>query len=121
YEASGGVDGGDLEGKPCVILTTRGRKTGKLRKTPLMRVEYGGTYVVVASMGGAPQHPQWYLNLVAHPDVTLQDGPDVFDCVARTANAEERAQWWPHAVAVWPAYDDYQAATDREIPVVILE
>ena len=121
YEATGGAEGGDLEGRPCVILTTRGRKSGKLRKSPLMRVEHGGTYVVVASMGGAPDHPVWYLNLLADPEVTLQDGAEVFDLRARTATAEEKAAWWPHCTAVWPAYDDYQAATDRDIPVVILE
>lgn len=121
YEATGGVRGGELEGCPCVILTTRGRKSGKLRKTPLMRVEHGGTYVVVASLGGAPDHPVWYLNLLADPEVTLQDGPDVHDLRARTATPEEKAAWWPYCTAAWPAYDDYQAATDRDIPVVILE
>lgn len=121
YEETNGVQGGDLQGQPCVILTTRGRHTGRLRKSPLMRVEHDGTYAVVASMGGAPQHPVWYLNLVANPDVTLQDGPNVIDLRARVATPEEKAEWWPRCTAVWPAYDDYQAATDRDIPVVILE
>ena len=121
YEATDGKEGDTLEGKPVIILSTRGRKTGDVRKTPLMRVEHDGRYVVVASMGGAPQHPVWYLNLVADPHVTLQDGAVVTDLVARTANAEERALWWPRATAAWPAYDDYQKNTDREIPVVILE
>ena len=121
YEATGGKEGGVLEGVPVVILTTRGRKSGKLRKSPLMRVEHNGTYAVVASMGGAPQHPVWYLNLVDNPDVTLQDGSDVFDFRARTADADEKREWWPRLTAVWPAYDTYQASTERDIPVIILE
>lgn len=121
YEATGGREGGLLEGKPCVILTTRGRGSGKLRKSPLMRVEHEGRYVVVASLGGAPSHPLWYLNLVADPRVTLQDGDRVMDLVARTASPEEKAEWWPRAAAAWPPYDDYQAKTDRDIPVVILD
>lgn len=121
YESTGGREGGTLEGQPCVILTTRGRKSGKLRKTPLMRVEHEGTYAVVASMGGAPRHPVWYLNLVANPEVTLQDGAEVTDMRARTVNAEEKAQWWPRCTDVWPPYDQYQASTHRDIPVVVLE
>lgn len=121
YEATDGKEGDTLEGKPVIILTTRGRKTGDVRKTPLMRVEHDGRYVVVASMGGAPQHPVWYLNLLADPHVTLQDGAEVTDLRARTATPEERAVWWPRATAAWPAYDEYQNNTDREIPVVILE
>lgn len=121
YEETGGEEGGTLEGRPCVVLTTRGRKTGKLRKTPLMRVEHDGTYAVVASLGGAPQHPVWYLNLVADPDVTLQDGAEVMDRRAREVSGEEKAEWWARATEVWPPYDDYQAATEREIPVVVLE
>jgi F420H(2)-dependent quinone reductase len=121
YEATGGREGGTLEGKPVVILTTRGRHTGRVRKTPLMRVEHDGRYVVVASMGGAPRNHVWYLNLVADPDVTVQDGDRVMELQARTANPEERRRWWPRATAAWPAYDDYQANTEREIPVVILE
>ncbi|MGD0379163.1 MAG: nitroreductase family deazaflavin-dependent oxidoreductase [Acidimicrobiales bacterium] len=121
YEATEGKEGDTLEGKPVIILTTRGRRTGAVRKTPLMRVEHDGRYVVVASMGGAPQHPVWYLNLVADPRVTLQDGAQVTELRARTATPEERAEWWPRAAAAWPPYDDYQKNTDREIPVVILE
>ena len=121
YESSGGTDGLLLEGVPCVILTTTGRKTGKLRKSPLMRVEHDGTYAVVASMGGAPKHPVWYLNLLEHPDVTIQDGPEVRQARARVASPEEKREWWPRATAVWPQYDEYQAATDREIPVIIVE
>lgn len=121
YEESGGAEGNALDGKPVVILTTKGRKTGKLRKTPLIRVEHDGTYAVVASMGGAPQHPVWYLNLVADPAVTLQDGEQVLDLRARTASPEEKREWWPRLTAVWAPFDDYQAKTERDIPVVILE
>ncbi len=121
YESTNGTEGGTLEGKPVIILTTRGRKSGAVRKSPLMRVEHDGRYVVVASMGGAPKHPVWYLNLVADPRVTLQDGASVMELRAHTATPEERAVWWPRATAAWPAYDDYQKKTDRQIPVVILE
>jgi deazaflavin-dependent oxidoreductase (nitroreductase family) len=121
YEESGGTEGTLLEGAPCVVLTTVGRTSGKLRKSALMRVEHDGTYAVVASMGGAPEHPKWYLNLVDNPAVVLQDGPKVLDMVARTASAEEKAAWWPRATAVWPPYDDYQASTQRDIPLVLLE
>jgi deazaflavin-dependent oxidoreductase (nitroreductase family) len=121
YEATDGKEGGTLEGKPVVILTTRGRKSGAVRKNPLMRVEHGGRYVVVASMGGAPQHPVWYLNLVADPQVTLQDGANLMELRARTATPAERNEWWPRATAAWPAYDEYQKNTERQIPVVILE
>ena len=121
YEATGGVEGGTLQGKPVIILTTRGRHSGKVRKTPLMRVEHDGAYAVVASMGGAPKHPVWYLNLTASPDVTLQDGPNVYQMRAREVHGDEKARWWAVAVAAWPAYADYQAKTDRQIPVVVLE
>lgn len=121
YESTGGDEGGTLQGQPCVILTTRGRRTGKLRKTPLMRVEHNGTYAVVASLGGAPRHPVWYHNLIANPDVTVQDGPYVHDRRAREATGDEKAEWWQRAVEAWPAYDEYQAGTDRVIPLVLLE
>ena len=121
YESSGGTEGTTLEGQPCVILTTRGRRSGKLRKTPLMRVEHEGSYAVVASMGGAPQHPVWYFNLLEHPEVTVQDGPDVHDLVAREVTGDEKAAWWGRATEVWPSYDDYQAATDRVIPLIVVE
>ncbi len=120
YEATGGKEGGTLEGAPCVILTTRGG-IGKLRKSPLMRIEHDGVYAVVASMGGADQHPVWYLNLVANPEVTLQDGDRVLDLTARTASAHEKRHWWPRLTAAWPAYDKYQSSTERDIPVVLLE
>jgi len=121
YEATDGKEGDTLEGKPVIILTTRGRKTGVLRKSPLMRVAHDGRYVVVASVGGAPKHPVWYLNLVADPRVTLQDGAHVMELRARTATPEERDLWWPRAVEAWPDYAKYQENTDRQIPVVILE
>lgn len=121
YESSGGTEGTTLEGQPCVILTTRGRRSGKLRKTPLMRVEHEGSYAVVASMGGAPQHPVWYFNLLEHPEVTVQDGPDVHELVAREVTGDEKATWWGRATEVWPSYDDYQAATDRVIPLIVAE
>lgn len=121
YEATGGAEGGTLEGKPVVILTTRGRHSGKVRKTPLMRVEHEGTYAVVASMGGAPRHPVWYLNLKTSPRVTLQDGAKVFDMTAREVQGPEKERWWARAVAAWPAYEEYQAKTTRRIPVLVLE
>jgi deazaflavin-dependent oxidoreductase (nitroreductase family) len=121
YESTDGKEGGTLEGAPCVILTTKGRKTGKLRKSALMRIEHDGVYAVVASMGGAPKHPVWYLNLVTNPDVTLQDGATVVDLRARTASPQEKRHWWPRLTAVWPAYSEYQSKTERDIPVVLLE
>ena len=121
YESSGGKEGGTLEGKPVIILTTRGRRSGKVRKTALMRVEHDGHYAVVASMGGAPQHPVWFLNLEADPNVTLQDGANVMSMRARVATGDEKREWWRRATEVWPAYDTYQSKTDRELPLVILE
>jgi deazaflavin-dependent oxidoreductase (nitroreductase family) len=121
YEATDGKEGGELRGVPVIILWTRGRHSGTVRKTPLMRVEHDGQYAVVASLGGAPKHPVWYLNLLADPDVTLQDGARRFDLRARTLEGPERDEWWKHATAVWPDYDAYQARTDRQIPVVLLE
>jgi F420H(2)-dependent quinone reductase len=121
YEATDGREGGDNQGKPVVILTTRGRKTGKLRKTPLMTVEHDGEYAVVASLGGAPKHPVWYLNLTADPLVSLQDGTELRDYTARVVDGAERDEWWEKATAVWPQYNGYQAKTDRTIPVVVLD
>ncbi len=121
YESSGGTRGTTLRGKPVVILTTVGAKTGKVRKIPLMRVELDGTYAVVASRGGAPEHPVWYHNIVAHPRVELQDGPEKHEYVAREVRGEEKALWWERAVEVWPDYASYQRKTDREIPVFVLE
>src|SRR4029079_686050 len=119
-ERSGGTAGTTMQGKPVVILTTRGAKSGKIRKTPLMRVEHDGEYAVVASMGGAPTHPVWYHNLVAHPHVELQDGPVKRDYTAREVSGAERATWWERAVAAWPDYADYQTKTSRQIPVFVL-
>ena len=121
YEATGGVEGGTLLDKPVVILTTQGRHSGKVRKTPLMRVEHNGAYAVVASMGGAPKHPVWYLNLIASSAVTLQDGATVYDVAAREVHGDERERWWALAVEAWPAYADYQTKTERQIPMVVLE
>ena len=121
YEGSGGTEGTTLRDMPVIILTSRGAKSGKLRKTPLMRVEHGGHYAVVASKGGAPEHPVWYYNLIADPHVTLQDGPQVTDLVARPLTGDEKATWWERAVAAYPDYADYQAKTEREIPVFVLE
>ena len=122
YEASGGVDGGFMRQEaPVVILHTIGRRTGAIRKTPLIRVRSGETYVAIASMGGAPRNPAWFLNLVANPSVRLQDRANVFDLSARPTRGHERARLWRAALHVWPDYDEYQAATDRDIPVVALE
>ncbi|MEP6559518.1 MAG: nitroreductase family deazaflavin-dependent oxidoreductase [Nakamurella sp.] len=121
YESSNGAEQGDLRGVPVIILTTRGRKSGALRKAPLMRVSDGEKYAVIASLGGAPEHPVWYLNLQAHPEVTLQDKDVTRRYRAHTAVAEEREQWWARAAAVWPDYNRYQLKTHREIPVVVLE
>jgi deazaflavin-dependent oxidoreductase (nitroreductase family) len=108
-------------GVPALLLTTRGRKTGKLRRTALIYGQDGDNYLTVASKGGAPEHPNWYLNLRDNPEVELQVGADKFKAVAHTASAEEKARLWPKMVEIWPAYEDYQKKTDREIPVVVLE
>lgn len=121
YEATDGREANDLRGRPVIILTTVGAKTGMLRKTALMRVEHEGAYAVVASLGGAPKHPVWYFNIVAHPHVELQDLAEKHDYLAREVHGEEKALWWERAVATWPAYADYQKKTTREIPVFVLE
>lgn len=120
YEASGGTEATTLQGRPVVVLTSVGARTGLLRKTALMRVEHGGEYAVVASKGGAPEHPVWYHNLRAHPLVELQDGPARRDYTVRELAGDERALWWARALEVWPPYADYQAATERVIPVLLL-
>jgi deazaflavin-dependent oxidoreductase (nitroreductase family) len=120
YESSGGTAGTTLRGFPVVILTTVGAKSGKIRKTPLMRVEHDGQYAVVASLGGAPKHPVWYHNVVANPEVELQDGPSKWDMVAHEVTGDEKKAWWERAVAAYPDYADYQTKTDRQIPVFIL-
>jgi F420H(2)-dependent quinone reductase len=123
YESSGGTEGTTLRdtGLPVVIVTNRGATSGKLRKTPLMRVEHEGRYAAVASQGGAPEHPVWYANLLAHPHVELQDGPVQQDMRARELTGDERAQWWERAVAAFPPYAEYQEKAEREIPVFVLE
>jgi deazaflavin-dependent oxidoreductase (nitroreductase family) len=121
YESSGGTKGLTLEGAPVVLVTMRGRRSGKVRKAPVMRVEHDGTYAAVASKGGAPTHPGWYLNLLADPDVTVQDGPAVHEVRAREVEGDEKTTWWARAVEAWPKYDDYQRRTDRAIPVMLLE
>jgi len=121
YESSGGTRGTTLRGFPVVILTTRGARTGKIRKTPLMRVEHEGAYAVVASLGGAPQHPLWYHNVVADPHVELQDGPQVTDMIAHEAVGEEKQLWWRRAVQAYPDYAAYQLRTHRQIPLFVLE
>ena len=122
YERTGGREANTLRdtGLPIIIVTTRGNKSGKIRKTPLMRVEHDGEYALVASMGGAPKHPVWYFNLKAHPDsVTLQDGEKPFDVEVRELSGDERAQWWERAVAAYPPYAEYQQNTERVIPVFV--
>lgn len=120
-ESSGGSEGLELRGKPVIVLTTLGAKSGKLRKTALMRVEHDGRYAVVASKGGAPEQPAWYYNLLAHPLVELQDGPVKRDYTARELDGDERAEWWARAAEAWPDYDVYQTKTDRLIPIFVLE
>jgi deazaflavin-dependent oxidoreductase (nitroreductase family) len=120
YIESGGTDGTVLQGKPVILLTTVGAKTGKLRKTPLMRVEHDGEYAIVASLGGAPKNPVWYYNVVANPRVELQDGTTTRDYDAREVFGDEKATWWERAVQVWPDYAGYQKKTDRQIPVFVL-
>jgi deazaflavin-dependent oxidoreductase (nitroreductase family) len=121
YEASGGQQANTLRdtGLPVIIVTNRGNRTGKIRKTPLMRVEHGGQYALVASMGGAPVHPVWYYNLKADPAVLIQDGYEPFAAVVRELSGTERELWWERAVAAYPPYAQYQRQTDRQIPVFL--
>jgi deazaflavin-dependent oxidoreductase (nitroreductase family) len=123
YESSGGTLGTTLRdtGLPVVIITSRGARSGKVRKTPLMRVEHDGRYAAVASQGGAPSHPRWYYNFRADPRVGLQDGPHRWEMAAREVTGDERAQWWERAVAAFPPYAEYQRKTTRQIPVFVLE
>jgi F420H(2)-dependent quinone reductase len=120
YMESGGTEGTELQGKPVILLTTIGAKSGKLRKTPLMRVEHDGEYAIVASLGGAPKNPVWYHNVKTNPRVELQDGPVSKEYEAREVLGDEKAVWWERAVAVWPDYAEYQKNTDRQIPVFVL-
>ena len=122
YERSGGQQANTLRdtGLPVIIVTMRGNKSGKVRKIALMRVEHNGEYALVASKGGAPEHPVWYYNLEAKPDeVTIQDGSEPFEVRVRQVTGEERAAWWERAVAAYPPYAEYQKRTDREIPVFV--
>jgi F420H(2)-dependent quinone reductase len=122
YEASGGTRANTLADTdmPIIVVTTRGAKSGKVRKNPVMRVEHDGEYALVASKGGAPENPEWFYNLVAHPDeVLIQDGPEPFAVDVREVTGEEKAAWWERAVAAYPPYAEYQEKTDRQIPVFI--
>ena len=122
YERSGGREANTLgdTGLPIIVVTTKGNKTGKLRKTALMRVEHDGEYLLVASMGGAPKNPVWYYNLKADPDsVVIQDGPEPFDATVRELHGDDRNEWWERAVAAYPPYAEYQERTDRIIPMFV--
>ena len=122
YVATDGTEGHEWRpGVFTLLLTTRGRRSGKLRRTALIYGRDGEAYVIVASQGGDPRHPAWYLNLQADPTAEVQVGADRFTARARTATAEEKARLWPLMTGIWPAYDDYQAKTERDIPVVLLE
>lgn len=121
FEASNGAEANTLRGMPIILLTSVGAKSGKLRKTALMRVEHEGAYAVVASLGGAPRHPVWYFNLKAQPHVELQDGAERHDYLAREVEGAERDAWWDRAVAAYPPYAEYQMKTERLIPVFVLE
>ncbi|HTW11987.1 MAG TPA: nitroreductase family deazaflavin-dependent oxidoreductase [Solirubrobacteraceae bacterium] len=121
YESSGGTNGNTLRGVPVVVITSLGASSGKLRKNPVMRVEHGGTYAAVASKGGTPDDPGWARNMRAHALVELQDGPGKRDYTAHEASGGERELWWARALEVWPDYAEYQAKTDRQIPVFVLE
>ena len=122
YEESGGAAPSDLVGDQWIVLWTIGATSGNVRKTPLVRVaDEGGSYAVIGSMGGAPSHPQWVHNVRAHPIARIQDGPHLHDLAVREADGDEKAAWWARATAVWPDYDAYQAATDRVIPLFVLE
>jgi deazaflavin-dependent oxidoreductase (nitroreductase family) len=120
YAESGGTDAADMKGMPIILLTTVGAKTGKLRKTPLMRVEHDGEYAIVASLGGAPKNPVWYYNVAKNPRVELQDGGVTHDYDAREVFGDEKAAWWERAAAAFPDYAEYQEKTDRQIPVFVL-
>ncbi len=120
-ESTGTTRSVQIMDRPVVMLTMRGAKSGNVRKVPLMRVEHDGAYAAVASMGGAPEHPQWYHNLRAQPEIDLQDGTETWSARAREIEGDERAQWWERCVAAYPPYAEYQEKTDRLIPVFVLE
>ena len=122
YERSGGREATTLldTGLPVIIVTMRGHRSGKIRKAPVMRVELDGEYALVASKGGDPKNPDWYANIKAHPDeISIQDGPDVFDFAVRELDGDKREQWWKRAVEAYPPYAEYQANTERRIPVLL--
>ena len=123
YEASNGQQANTLRdtGLPIIVMTTVGHKTGLVRKVPLMKVEHEGIYAIVASKGGAVNHPGWYHNLLADPTVLIQDGPEPFETTVRLANGGERAEWWDRSVAAFSPYAEYQEKTDREIPLFLTE
>lgn len=123
YEASGGTRATTLRdtGIPVIVVTMRGHRSGNVRKIALMRVEHDGEYALVASMGGAPQNPAWYANLVADPHIEIQDGPEKHDYTVREVEGEERSTWWERGVAVYPPYAEYAEKTDRTIPVLVAE
>jgi len=121
YEATGGADGGDLGGLPVVILTTTGARSGSIRKNPVMRVERDGTYAAIASYAGNPNNPQWYYNLLAHPDAAVQDGPSVRRVHAREISGQEKQEWWALADSLNPNYAKYRASSGRDIPILALE
>lgn len=121
YVATNGRAGSTLRGAPLLLLTTQGRKSGKWRRTALIFGEQDGNYIIVASKGGAPAHPAWYLNLVANPEVRVQVYDRVFAAKARTAAAQEKPQLWSLMASIWPDYNEYTKKTTRDIPVVILE
>ena len=120
-DQTGTTESVDVQGMKVVVFTMRGARSGKLRRVPLMRVEHDGVYAAVASKGGAPEHPVWYHNITANPEVEVQDGAESHDAVARLANGPERDEWWERAVAAFPPYADYQGKTDRQIPVLLIE
>jgi deazaflavin-dependent oxidoreductase (nitroreductase family) len=121
YRETGGEHGHNWKGTTTLLLTTTGRRSGEQRTTPLIYQPYGDDYLIVASKGGAPEPPAWYLNLQEQPEVELQVADEVFRAHARTATADEKPDMWRTMAATWPAYDEYQSKTDREIPVVVLE
>jgi deazaflavin-dependent oxidoreductase (nitroreductase family) len=121
YRETGGEHGHNWKGTTTLLLTTTGRRSGEQRTTPLIYQPYGDDYLIVASKGGAPEPPAWYLNLEKQPEVELQVADEVFRAHARTATADEKPDMWRTMAATWPAYDEYQSKTDREIPVVVLE
>jgi deazaflavin-dependent oxidoreductase (nitroreductase family) len=121
FESSDGREGNTMKDLPVIVLTTKGARTGNIRKSPLMRVEHDGKYLIVASLGGAPSHPVWYHNAVANPTVEIQDGATRQDMATRELDGDEREVWWKRAVDAFPPYAEYQEKTSRVIPILICE